>query len=106
MNGALFATCVIPACSDLVEHVGDVCPSCLSAFGDMLQPTDRPAMTESEIAERDGWVRDVLAQRRELLDLVSDAERKANQLCWMCEQRRVCLKMPAGWECETCRDIS
>lgn len=34
-----------------------------------------------------------------------EPERKANQRCWMCEQRRTCTKQTHGWECDTCREI-
>lgn len=33
-------------------------------------------------------------------------ERKANQRCWMCEQRRTCTRQPAGWECDLCLQIT
>ncbi len=34
-----------------------------------------------------------------------EAERKANQGCWMCEERRTCSKQATGWECDTCLEI-
>lgn len=32
-------------------------------------------------------------------------ERKSNQRCWLCEQRRTCTREQLGWECDTCREI-
>jgi hypothetical protein len=34
------------------------------------------------------------------------APRKANQLCWLCEQRRACTKQQHGWECDACRSVT
>jgi hypothetical protein len=34
-----------------------------------------------------------------------EPERKANQRCWMCEERRTCTKQANGWECDACREI-
>lgn len=33
------------------------------------------------------------------------AERKANQRCWVCEQRRTCTREHIGWACDACRSI-
>ncbi|MBS1693132.1 MAG: hypothetical protein JST91_13025 [Actinobacteria bacterium] len=39
--------------------------------------------------------------------LVDAAEvRKANQLCWLCEERHTCTREPHGWECDHCRTIT
>lgn len=39
--------------------------------------------------------------------LVDEAEvRKANQLCWLCEERHTCTRQPNGWECDHCRNIT
>ncbi len=32
-------------------------------------------------------------------------QRKANQRCWLCEERRTCTKAERGWECGTCQQV-
>jgi hypothetical protein len=32
-------------------------------------------------------------------------ERKQNQTCWLCEQRRTCTQADHGWECDDCRQV-
>lgn len=34
-----------------------------------------------------------------------EPERKANQRCWLCEERRTCTKQAHGWECDVCLKI-
>ncbi|WP_256277792.1 hypothetical protein [Mycolicibacterium grossiae] len=35
----------------------------------------------------------------------AEPERKANQRCWICEQRRTCTRQEHGWECDVCLKI-
>ena len=32
-------------------------------------------------------------------------ERRQNQLCWLCENRRTCTKQANGWECDDCLKV-
>lgn len=53
MTLALFPACVLPGCTTPVVHVGEPCERCQTAFGDLLQPADGPAMTAEQISRRD-----------------------------------------------------
>lgn len=64
MTAALFPSCVLPGCTTPVAHVGEPCGRCLDAFGDMLQPTDQPALTAEQIAERDSTVHNAYQVQR------------------------------------------
>lgn len=103
MTATLFAACVIPACGNPVIDAGRPCDECLGdfshpGFGPMLARTGRPAPTAEQIEERDEAVRAVHRARRE-------PERRANQVCWICDERHTCTREPQGWECATCREI-
>jgi hypothetical protein len=69
-------------------------------------------MSAADQAARDNDTRRHYARQLDLHDLRpvrtidSDAPRKANQLCWLCEQRRACTKQQHGWECDTCRSVT
>jgi len=98
--------CVLPGCSNQVDVVGMPCAECLdltTALGPLLRRVDGPAMTEEAIAERDAEVAE--AYRQQQLVVADDREWKANQRCWLCEERRRCARTPQGWECSTCQEI-
>ncbi|EGD23948.1 hypothetical protein A6F59_11005 [Prescottella equi] len=59
----LLPDCVLPGCRQPVATVGEPCDGCRDAFGDMLQPTDRPLLTAHQIAERDRTVEHAYARR-------------------------------------------
>ncbi|NKS66379.1 hypothetical protein GS461_09835 [Rhodococcus hoagii] len=59
----LLPDCVLPGCRHPVTEVGQPCGGCLAAFGHMLQPTNRPALTADEIEERDRTVEQAYARR-------------------------------------------
>lgn len=109
----LFPDCVLPGCRNPVEDHGVPCDECLRIFGDCLQETDRPALTAERIEARDSQVRFAYIANQELVDELTEddmpaaavAERKRNQICWLCDQRRTCTWMPMGWECDTCQEI-
>lgn len=67
--------------------VADICPGNYSAVieDDHLGATTRML-----------WTRH-LQERGE--------EERPNQRCWLCEERRTCIRRPGGWECRDCRQI-
>ena len=100
----LFAACVLPGCTNLVEVVGQPCADCVAAFGGMLRATGRErdaAQIAAEIAERDAYVREAYQQQRAI---AATPERKAMQVCWLCTERRTCTKVDSRWECDGCRE--
>jgi hypothetical protein len=106
---SLFATCVLPGCPDLVEAAGDPCPSCVAAFGTLLrQVPDAELLSAEQIAERDQAVQQHYRDRRTipLPAGADDREWKPNQLCWLCEQRRLCTRTGQGWECRACLTVT
>lgn len=114
-------TCILPGCSNAVSEQGLPCDDCAAAFGGHLRQTDGPPMTAEAQARRDSETQATYAVLFAGADpaLVEAAggrlpaatpaaeppERKANQRCWMCEERRTCTKQSRGWECDTCREI-
>lgn len=103
MTLTLFPQCVLPGCKNLVEKVGHPCPDCKAAFGPKLR-RGRP-MTAAQIEERDDYVRAAYAAQREQR-IADGLEAKRNQLCWLCQERRTCIKCERGWECADCRRIT
>lgn len=103
-------TCVLPGCRNLVSGWGRVCPGCVADFGPYLEPADRPQLTQEQIHDRDDAVR--AANSRMLNPAPASGpepeapERKRNQLCWLCEQRRTCTPAEQGWECDECRTVA
>jgi len=112
---SLFATCALPGCTSPVVTWGDVCGGCQVAFNDYLRPArpDQLVPTEHD-KQRDhdvaaGYARQhdgTEADRPRRVDHGDEHEKRANQRCWLCEQRRTCTRMPHGWECENCRAIA
>ncbi|MFD6859137.1 hypothetical protein ACFWCF_17570 [Rhodococcus sp. NPDC060090] len=75
----------------------------------MLQKTHRPrTLTHADIEARDNHVRAIYRARRlhtpaaQTTDTEPTTTRRANQWCWMCEQRRICTQTPQRWECSDC----
>lgn len=126
---SLFAECIIPGCTQPVTHELTPCQTCRTIFGPMLQEADRPpSYTAADLAERDAGTAAAYRMMRALPTAAQhndlDTERgrrtaehekaaaqergeaeKANQTCWLCEERRTCLLRPQGWECRQCREI-
>lgn len=100
----LFVDCVIPGCRNPVDGTGDVCQPCRVAFGPYVTISAAP-LTEAEIAERDGAVRGACRQQTDHA-ATDHAESKANQVCWLCGQRRTCIHRPHGWKCRRCQGIT
>ena len=41
-----------------------------------------------------------------VVDIVESVDvRKANQLCWLCEERRTCTHIAGRWDCDKCREV-
>lgn len=114
-------TCVLPGCTEPVAEQGAACQSCIDDWGPHLQASDGPAMTAE-----DQQARDRATQKAYAIQLAgNDPEKiaavhahyaepataprsgapvgKANQRCWLCEERRTCTQEANGWECKTCR---
>lgn len=104
----LMPACVLPGCRLPTEEVGHPCADCRALFAAepggwrLVQHADVEPMTETEIEERDEAVR--AAQRAQYE--TPGVERKQNQRCWLCEQRRTCTRQPAGWECDECAELT
>jgi len=104
-NVSLFATCALPGCDSIVAEWGDVCTECVEAAGDYLRPASGPRLTEDDISDRDRQLRDALRAQRSIIATAAQPERKQNQTCWLCEQRRTCTHAEHGWECDDCRQV-
>ncbi len=106
--GELFDECVLPGCTNLVDSLGAPCRECRRAFGTFLRHTDGPArrrdVVAAELADRDAAVAAIYAARRISLDPVDGDERR-NQTCWLCDERRTCVRVENRWECRSCRVI-
>lgn len=126
---SLWATCIVPGCRQPVADELDVCGTCRTVFGDYLRETDRPrSYTIADIEARDAGVRAAYLAQFALrsvpaeIDTASAEYRRAvveartvaqaageaeepGQTCWMCEQRRSCIRRERGWECRECRQI-
>lgn len=112
--------CALPGCDNDAPRQGHPCPQCIDEFGDFLQESALPA----ERDQRDRAVREAYTHQRvpagpqaALVDAARKAiepgapavqpepVRKANQRCWLCEERHTCTQAPHGWECDTCRKV-
>ncbi len=113
-------TCILPGCANPTSEQGRPCDDCLADCAEFLQMGDGPAMTAEQQATRDDEIRRRYALQQECAarevapaDLrrpsaaatPAEPQRKANQRCWMCEERHTCTKQEHGWECDTCRSI-
>lgn len=119
-------TCVLPGCTNTVAEQGRPCQDCVAAFGDYLRIGEGPGLTAQQQAARDSETMHMYAlqlkhdhqqigAKTALPDVdevppappsKEEPERKANQRCWMCEERHTCTKEPHGWECDNCRSIT
>jgi hypothetical protein len=115
-------TCILPGCRNSVNDQGVPCSECMAEFGSHLRATDGPPMTAEAQADRDRETQHSYALQMAGTNpaLIAAAgahygsppaasaetrERKANQRCWLCEERRTCTKAERGWECDTCLDV-
>ena len=115
--------CILPGCRNGAEEQGLPCGECPEAFGSHLRQTDGPAMTVEAQAKRDnetqaayavllagGVPARVAATGEEAPPSAAGTpakapERKANQRCWLCEERRTCTRQAHGWECDVCQQV-
>lgn len=113
--------CILPGCGNAAEEQGLPCGECAAAFGAHLRQTDGPPMTAEVQAKRDSETHATYAvllaggnpaavpaaggSAAAPSTTVGQPERKANQRCWMCEQRRTCTRQAHGWECDRCLEI-
>ena len=114
--------CILPGCRNGAEEQGLPCGECAEAFGSHLRQTDGPAMTVEAQAKRDnetqaayavllagGDPARVAATGEEAPTAAGTPatapERKANQRCWLCEERRTCTRQAHGWECDVCQQV-
>lgn len=117
----LFAECCLPGCRLPSDVEGGPCPSCAALFdgtaGWTLQRGQGVAETAEQVAARKAG--QCMAQTLALTapsGATADApaaasrrvvalERRQNQRCWLCEERRTCVKARDGWECDACTGI-
>ncbi|MFZ2178213.1 MAG: hypothetical protein WAW17_30150, partial [Rhodococcus sp. (in: high G+C Gram-positive bacteria)] len=97
----LFTPCAVHACDVPVVEPGDVCTGCQDAFGHMLQPrpTAPCVSPQFEPAHSAGIPE---RNRPSPTAGASEPTRRANQTCWLCEQRRTCKTVRGRWECRVC----
>jgi hypothetical protein len=100
-----FPECVLPSCTNAVLEPGEVCAECIEAFDGYLQRSTMPQLTAEQIQQRDEATRQALRAQVATKASAPALERKQNQACWMCDERRTCTRMPSGWECDPCRDV-
>lgn len=98
----LFTPCAVHACDFPVVEAEKVCAGCLDEFGDMLRPAAPCTPTQPEPAHSTG-----IPERNTPPRIAHPAEphRKANQRCWLCEERRTCTKVHGQWECGDCMRV-
>lgn len=101
-----------PVCGGWVlVELGPVCGVCRTAFGSYLQPL--PAAPEPDAApaaaspETARWL--TLLRSAGPATPTSETpeapQERQNQRCWLCEERRTCIRTEQGWECRACRTI-
>ena len=113
----LLPECVLPGCRLPTDTVGHPCGDCVAVFaaqpgGWALVAREGPALTAEQIADRDATVAAAYADQvaaRAGWEGDAGPQRRRNQTCWMCEQRRTCTQVTVGgqfrWECETCQEV-
>ena len=98
----LFADCHFhAACGGIVIPGQEVCDTCRTEWGQLLRPvntTPNPAVASCEET--------VAVQQVERRQQQASGEvPKPGQICWLCEQRRHCVRTAQGWECAECRAV-
>jgi len=98
--------CIVQGCKGPVGVEGDVCGDCRAAFeGFMTYNPDGRRRSAEEIAISDAALRRAYEQQIGVEMVAAQRlgpERRANQVCWMCAERRTCTRMERGWECASC----
>jgi hypothetical protein len=113
---ALFPQCPMAGCRNMVGDPRHPCPDCTALFGPYLRPAESAVSAEeftALTAAADARVAKVMAQRAAMPPAAAPAaagpERRRNQLCWCCGQRRTCRRDTAtrnGWICQDCEAIT
>ena len=103
MKATLLPECVLPGCTEPVVYVGDACPGCIEAFVAMLVQRSGAPMTPESIEARDADVRASYAAMRAPS---TETDRKQNQRCWLCDERRTCTRVGGRWECHECLEVA
>ena len=114
LGGITLGLCPVGSCTELTVD-GEPCEQCMALFdgshgGWRLQRAridvveEAPAAESRPVLEVDVKVAAKL-RRAELARPAPEGERRANQVCWLCEQRRACTKQPQGWECAECQEL-
>lgn len=99
-------TCVLPGCTTPVADPTRPCEDCLTGFGDWLRESpDAVPLTPELISARDREVVAAYAAQTGV-QVSTEPQRRRNQTCWLCEERRTCTHTSQGWECDTCREVS
>ena len=100
--------CPVAGCEHPVADPRLPCEECRRVFGDMLrevgpeQPAQSAQVAVTALAARDAALRSVYAEWQEASAAV---EWRANQRCWLCEERRRCRRDPmqlSRWVCRDC----
>lgn len=96
--------CVLPGCQALVDQQGMPCQECVENFGSYLARGVGPAMTAEQQRSRDA---EAIAQYALQTNSRIPVQplRKANQRCWLCEDRRTCTQVRGRWECAACQQV-
>ena len=98
----LIPECVLPGCHEPVIAEGEPCAGCIEAFGPHLVPVARAPITATVIAERDAATSAAYVAMLTPEAAPVESERKQNQRCWLCEERRTCTLVAGRWECDGC----
>jgi hypothetical protein len=104
---ALLTECLLPGCRHPAAP-GHPCEDCLTLFD------GSDAVGGWAIRQANAEAQAAPAAPRPATPVVHNAvhppvdepERKANQRCWLCEERRTCVRTPAGWECADCQEVT
>ncbi|WP_051722135.1 MULTISPECIES: hypothetical protein [Actinomycetes] len=107
----LFARCVLPGCANPVAEQRHPYPDCERACAGFLRSTARAPLGAEDQAARDEQVRAAQRANADLTRAIAAADptariTRANQRCWMCEQRRLCTRVSGQWECRDCQTIT
>jgi hypothetical protein len=120
---SLFGIC--PACHQPSAADGLACPACVEAARPFIRRADGTAPADAEIAallgevDPDGPESPLAGDTAPVVERPASVveapgppavpERKQNQQCWVCEERRTCTPdpdNPGRWICGACRELS
>ena len=112
-SNELFPRCALPGCANPTDTQGHPCGTCRRDFNTLLRhnPAGTP-MSATAQADRDQAVHHAYTLQAELaaagdraLAIETGHRDKPGQVCWLCEERRSCIRVHGRWECRTCRHI-